>query len=206
VEIAEPVTLLTDVLLAAVAVFLGLRLLRETSSLPARLFASSFFALAAAAFLGGLVHGFSPRFSPSLHAQVWLATYAFAGLANLCLLAGAIVAWTPRVYQRPLLGLAGFRLGVYLFLIASSAREFKYVAYDFSGTLVAVALLALFGRSARPAPVEPALAGVAISLLGAGVQVLGLKAAEHFNHNDAFHVLEILAVHAFYRAARRFDA
>ena len=54
--------------------------------------------------------------------------------------------------------------------------------------------------------VGPALAGVAISLLAAGVQVLGLKAAEHFNHNDAFHVLETVAVCAFYRAARRFDA
>ncbi len=79
-----------------------------------------------AAAIGGTLHGFGPRWSEAQRAAAWLATYAVIGLANLLLVAGAVLVWAPRLYQRSLLGLLGFRLGVYAILL-SSYRDFSYV-------------------------------------------------------------------------------
>lgn len=157
-----------------------------------------------AAAIGGTLHGFGPRWSEAQRAAAWLATYAVIGLANLLLVAGAVLAWAPRLYQRSLLGLLGFRLGVYAILLASY-RDFRYVIYDFIGTLIALAALALLGRASRPAPVPMTLLGVAVSLAGALVQSSGIDLHPHFNHNDLFHVIEIGGLYCFYRAGRSFQ-
>jgi hypothetical protein len=203
VEIAEPTTTLTDYLLALAAWTWGALLLRQRV-LPARLFGLAFFATGLAAAIGGSAHGFGPGWSGSARAAAWLATYGVVGLANLLLLAGAVLAWAPRLYQLTLLGLLGFRLGVYAILLASH-REFRYVIYDFIGTLVALGALALLGRGARPAPVPPTLAGILVSFAGALVQSSGFALHPHFNHNDLFHVIEIAGLYCFYRAGRSFQ-
>jgi len=202
VEIAEPTTTLTDYLLALTGGVLGTLLLRERAA-PARLFGLALLAVGLAAAIGGSSHGFGPRWSEVQRNAAWLATYGVIGLANLLLLAGAILAWAPRVYQRPLLGLSGFRLGVYAMLLTSQ-REFRYVVYDFIGTLVALGALALLGRASRPAPVPVMLVGIATSFAGALVQNSGVGLHQHFNHNDLFHVIQIGGLYCFYRAGRLF--
>lgn len=202
-EIAEPTTTLTDYLLALAGSTWGALLLRERAT-PARLFGLAFLATAVAAAIGGTSHGFGPGWSQGSRDAAWLASYGVIGLANLLLLAGAVLAWAPRLYQLPLLGLLGFRLGVYAILLASH-REFRYVIYDFIGTLVALGALALLGRATRPAPVPMTLAGIAVSFAGALVQSSGLALHAHFDHNDLFHVIEIVGLYCLYRAGRSFQ-
>lgn len=198
--IAEPTTTLTDYALALAAFGWGVVLLRERAT-PARLFGLAFVATGLAATLGGSLHGFGPRWSEAARAGVWLATYAAIGAANLSLLAGAVVAWAPGAYQVSLLGLAGFRLGVYLILLGSH-QEFRYVVYDFAGTLIALLALALLGCARHPAAVRMTLAGLAVSFLGALVQRSGVRLHEHLNHNDLFHLIQIAGLYCFYRAGR----
>lgn len=202
-DIAEPTTTLTDYLLALAGWTWGGLLLRERTT-PARLFGLAFVASGVAAAIGGSLHGFGPRWSEAQRAHAWLATYGAIGLANLLLVAGAVLAWAPRLYHVPLLGLLGFRLGVYAILLASH-REFRYVVYDFAGTLLALAALALLGRASRPAPVPMVLLGVAVSFAGACVQHFRLAPHPLFNHNDLFHVIEIGGLYCFYRAGRSFQ-
>src|SRR5262245_35446307 len=197
---AEPATTLTDYLLAAAAWTWGLLLLRARSDV-ARLMGLAFMATGIAAAVGGSLHGFGPRWSEPARARAWLATYAAIGLANLFLLAAAIRAFAPRAYRLPLLGLAGFRLGVYLILLASH-RDFRYVVYDLGGTLLALVVLALLGRSESEAASRWVLIGVAVTFGGALVQLGDLRLHEHFNHNDLFHLIQIGGLFAFYRAAR----
>ncbi len=203
-EIAEPTTTLTDYLLALAGFGWGALLLRE-SAIPSRLFGLALLATGCAAALGGTYHGFRPRWTAELGAAVWLATYASIGLGNLLLLAGAILAWAPGLYQVSLLGLAGFRLGVYLILLASQ-RDLGPVVYDVAGTLAALAALAVLGRGVRPAPVPMTLLAVCVSLLGGILHQSGLRLHEHFNHNDLFHMVQIAALYCFYRAGKRFGA
>lgn len=202
-EIAEPVTTLTDYLVALAGVGFGLLLLRERPG-PARLFGLMFLATALAAAIGGSSHGFGPRWTEAQRDLAWLLTYGLLGLANLLILAGAVLAWAPRLYQVPLLGLLGFRLGVYAILLASH-RDFRYVIYDFVATLVALAALALLGRARQPAPVAATLLGVAVSFAGALLQNARIGLHEQFNHNDLFHVVEIAGMFCFYRAGRSFQ-
>ncbi|HET7292666.1 MAG TPA: hypothetical protein VFM88_09585 [Vicinamibacteria bacterium] len=196
---AEPATTLTDYLLALAAWGWGLRLVRTRHD-AARLMGLAFLATGLAAAVGGSLHGFGPRWSDAERAAAWLATYAAIGLANLLLLGAAIRAFAPRAYELPLLGLCGFRFGVYLILLASH-REFRYVVYDLGGTLLALVVLALLGRSTRAGAAAPwVLTGVAITFAGALVQRTGVRFHEHFNHNDLFHLVQVAGLFAFYRA------
>ncbi len=202
VEIAEPSTVLTDYLLALVAFAWGGLLLRE-KPMPARLFGIALLATGCAATVGGTYHGFRPGWSEELRAAAWTLTYVMVGIGNLLLLAGAILAWAPRPYRMPLLGLAGFRLGVFVILLASH-RDFRHVVYDVAGTLAGLTLLALLGRALQPVPVPMTLAAVGVTLAGGLLNQAGLRLHEHFNHNDVFHVVQVGALWCFYRAAKRF--
>ena len=201
--LAEPTTTLTDFLLAGAAWWWGARLL--CSGGAARLMGVAFAATGVGAALGGCLHGFGPGWTEGARALVWLATYAAIGLANLFLLAAAVRAFAPRLFQLPLLGLAGFRCGAYLILLASH-RDFRYVVYDLVGTLVALVVLASLGRSARSAATRWTFVAVGITLAGALVQRSGLRFHEHFNHNDLFHLIQIGGLYAFYRAGGEMDA
>ncbi len=197
---AEPTTTLTDYLLAAAAWTWGALLLRTRHD-AARLMGCAFVATGLAATLGGSLHGFGPRWAGAVRAVAWLATYAAIGLANLFLLAAAVRAFAPRAYQLPLLGLAGFRFGVYLILLASH-RDFRYAVYDLVGTLLALVVLAMLGRASRGESARWVLVAVAITFVGALVQRSGLSLHEHFNHNDLFHLVQVGGLYAFHRAGR----
>ncbi|MND00634.1 hypothetical protein D3C83_193220 [compost metagenome] len=47
------------------------------------------------------------------------------------------------------------------------------------------------------------LAGVASSVAAALVQASGFALHEHFNHNDLYHLIQVGAMFALYRGARR---
>jgi len=199
VPFAEPTTTLTDYLLAVAAWAWGALLIREPGA--ARLMGVAFAATGLAAALGGSLHGFGPGWSETARLSAWLATYAAVGLANLFLLAAAVRAFAPRAYQLPLLGLAGFRFGVYLILLASY-RDFRYVIYDLMGTLLALVVLSSLGRPPLRTASRWAYLGVGITFAGALVQRSGVRLHAQFNHNDLFHVIQIGGLFAFYRAGK----
>ena len=49
----------------------------------------------------------------------------------------------------------------------------------------------------------PILAGVAVSLIAAGIQAGRLALHPHFNHNDLYHVVQIAAMLLYYAGAKR---
>ena len=69
-------------------------------------------------------------------------------------------------------------------------------------SLFLVAALHL-GSAARDRASRWILAGVAVSVLAAGVQASGFAPHRHFNHNDLYHVIQIAAMILFYAGAKR---
>jgi len=196
-------TVLTDYGLAAVAGALGARLSDRSGGHAARrLWAASFLAVAAAAVVGGTSHGLAPRLDQAALAALWRLTYGLVGLGNFLILAGAAVA-AARVPARDwLIGAAALRFTVsFAFLVLHP--DFRYVVYDYAGTLVGLLVLAAWlARRGRPG--APAIvAGVAVSLAGALVQRSGLAPTPAFNHNDLFHVIQAAGLYLYYRAGRR---
>ena len=201
--IAEPMTVLTDYGLAAVAGALGAILWKRAEHQGSRrLWAASFLAVAGAAAAGGTWHGFAPRMDAAAATALWRLTYGLVGLGNFLILAGAVVA-AARVPARDwLIGAAALRFTVSFALLVLHP-DFRYVVYDYAGTLVGLLVLAAWlARRGRPG--APAIvAGVAASRAGAAVQRLGLAPSAAFNHNDLFHVIQAVGLYLYGLAGRR---
>lgn len=201
--VAEPVTVLTDYILAVTGCLLGIRLRRLADGHESRrLLAAALLFTGVSALVGGTSHGLGSRLDPWAHAGFWLVTYYALGLANLALIAAAARAFLrPRL--RPwLLTVLWLRLVLYAALLAQR-RELRHVVYD---SVVSAAIVLALGALAwtRHDPSAPWLvAGVAVSMAGASAQAFRLALHPLFNHNDLFHVVETLGLVLFYEAGRR---
>ena len=202
--IAEPMTLLTDYLLAGVTGWLGWLLFRAREGQAARSWwALAFAGLALAAVLGGTHHGFAPHLSESALFLLWKATLLAVGMASFAMLAGSTIAATSGRLRGALLALATAKLAVYTGWMVFH-DEFIYVIADTGISMVAIAVL--HGGSALRSGDRASLwvlGGVGVSVLAAGVQASGFTLHRHFNHNDLYHVVQIAAMALFYIGGRR---
>ncbi|HUP49516.1 MAG TPA: hypothetical protein VNA04_12075 [Thermoanaerobaculia bacterium] len=175
----EPMTVATDSLLALAAALFGVRLWRAGPLA----WALAFFATAAAAVLGGTYHGtaWQPLWKPTVYA---------VGVASLFLLAGL---------GRPfaIFGIAKFFLyGLWM----AVHDDFVYVIADYGLTLLVVGGHALVTWGRRRASFAPWLLGsIAVSLVAAAVQQSGFALHRHFNHNDLYHLIQIVALWLLHR-------
>ena len=174
-------TVLTDYALAGVSAWLGFRLLGSS-----RFWALAFFALELAALLGGTWHGF---FKSDL---LWKATTLSVGVASFGMIVGSALATTTGVARRFLVGFAALKLLAYTVWMLGH-DDFIWVIADTASALLIVGLLHLWRRNGWM------LAGVAVSILAGMAQASGLALHEHFNHNDLYHVIQIIAMFLFYR-------
>ena len=195
-------TLATDYVLAGLGAYWGLRLLRAEKR-AARLWGCAFLAMAAGAFFGGTAHGFVAWFDEGQRELVWTATTYSIGLASFFLLAATGAGALPCGAARVLMALASVKLAVYLWWMASH-DEFIYVIYDYGPSMLVVLAGHLWAwRARRFEWAKWIAAGVAVSFVGAGVQMSGFALHEHFNHNDLYHVIQMVALVMFYRGASR---
>ncbi len=201
--LAEPMTLLTDYLLAGVTGWLGWRLFRARAGQAARAsWALAFAGLALAAVLGGSHHGFAPHLSESTLFLLWKATVLAVGMASFAMLAGSTVATTAGGPRKVLLALAMAKLAAYTGWMLFH-DEFIYVIVDTGLTMLVIA--ALHGTSALRNADRASLwvlGGVGVSVLAAGVQASGFSLHRHFNHNDLYHVIQIAAMALYYLGGR----
>jgi hypothetical protein len=170
----EPMTVFTDYLLAMAAGWFGYRLWRAQK----RLWAFAFFFTAAASILGGTYHGLA-------YEPLWKPTVYAVGLASLFLLAGL---------GRPFMVFGLLKFAVYAVWMATH-DDFKYVIYDYGTTLMIVGVVGLFKRSWW------IVGSVAVSVLAAAVQQSGLALHRHFNHNDLYHLIQIVALWMLMKSA-----
>jgi hypothetical protein len=91
------------------------------------------------------------------------------------------------------------KLAVYVWSISTSDR-FTLVIADYGAALIAVLLAAWI---VAPSGLTPAAwwitAAVAVALVAAVIQYAHLAPHEHFNHNDLFHVVQMVAIYLLYR-------
>lgn len=199
--LSEPTTLVSDWVLAAVAVALGVRLYRAGAGQGGRarrLWAAAFLAGAAAALAGGAVHGFAAQLTPLVHDVLWKTVLVGIGLAGSLILAGAVLATLTGRWRTAFLAGAAGQLAVSLALVSRSNDVRIAVA---NGALTILGLLALAPLTASHHPRRLGWTLLALGLMAAAlvVQRSGL-AAGIVNHNDICHVLQTAALWPFYRA------
>ena len=203
-SLSEPATLLTDYLLAAVAVALGVRLAREAAAGDdgRRLWAAAFLAGAVAALAGGTVHGFRASLPPTARAALWGTYLVGVGLAGGLLLFGLVMATLRGAWRRAGLALTAAKLAVYLVVVTRSGLTRDAVG-DATATILLVLVLAVAAARRDPRLIGWMLLGLGIAGVGLVVQAAGLAPHLRFNHNDTCHVLLAASLLPFYRAGLR---
>ena len=190
----EPMTMITDYVLAAVTGFFCYLILNNFQQQKSKiLWATAFAALAVAAFLGGTHHGFAVE-------ALWKPTVLVAGVASFGMLAGSACATTGGIVRKLILAIAAAKLLAYWAWLLRDDR-FIVVVVDTASAMLAVAVLhALFFRNDFSKWI---LGGVALSLVAAGVQASGFALHRHFNHNDLYHVIQIAAMFFYFRGVAK---
>lgn len=174
-SVAEPMTLATDLMLTVAAAVFAMRLWRVH-----RMWALAFLFTAAGSFFGGVHHGFAPHLAPIGSLLLWKATVFSIGLASFFLLAGS---------HRRLALFAIAKLVVYMTWMTMH-NQFTYVILDYGLTLLIVGIVV---------HTRWVIASIVLSVIGAIVQQSGFALHEHFNHNDLYHVIQLVALWLLYR-------
>lgn len=200
-NIHEPGTLISDLLLAAVSATLATRLGRATGrdNTPARGWVWTLALAAGSSALGGLSHGFGPELARSAEALLWRATLWALNLA------AAAMAWSLVDELMETAGRRWWRAAVVakatVFVGLTALRpQFVVAIVDYGTAMLAwLVASAVCGRVWR----GWFAAGVTVSIVAAVVQQAGPDLAVHFNHNDLYHVVQMAALWLLYRGARQ---
>jgi hypothetical protein len=201
VRITEPATMVTDFLIAAMCVVFAFSLERGSVSVASArgLWALSFACTAIAAVTGGIVHGLALHLAPTVKDRLWKATQYMLGLTGLAMLAAAVTAFVPAPAARWLIVASVAKFALYAWSVCRR-DEYAVVVVDYGVSMIAVAALATAGWARGNAPAAPWLvAGVAVSGAAAAVQLKRVAPHPRFNHNDLYHVIQVVALYLFYR-------
>jgi hypothetical protein len=200
--ISEPVTLVTDYLLAILTLFLAWRLHARADGQRSRIaWALAFLALGTGAALGGTWHGFA-LIDASLRVIVWKATVLAIGIASAAMIFGS--AWSmarPRLRR----GLAGFAVAAFALYAGWMLFHdaYVFVVVDTAVAMAIVAALHAFPPAAWRSPGSRwMVAAVGLSAIAAAAQASRWAPHPNFNHNDLYHVLQMGAMALFYAGAR----
>jgi hypothetical protein len=196
----EPATFATDMLLAGWGGWLASRLREDRPAV--HWWRRAFLLTSAAALFGGVYHGFRPEMPPAVAVVLWRTTLLPIVATSLCLLQAGITAcctgerigfWQRLAWAKAAV-FAGWTLINPVFLSAIA---------DYGSAMLLLLSLELHAWRHRRVPhAKPIVAGIVISVLAALVQQARWSPHPHFNHNDLYHVIQALALGAFFRGAR----
>lgn len=197
----EPMTVLTDVLLAAAAVFGGVKIYGVSAAPVHFCFALSFFLIALGALAGATIH--SIRHTPlvSWVPLLWRITGIAVGTSVTAMLAATFYHILPADYADLLRWTV---LGLSIIYAAWIWRDYRFrnvvVFYSICMAFVLGAMALSYVSTGSPGAKLIAV-GILISFGAAAVQRSGFKLARHFNHNDIYHVIQLIGLYFFYRGA-----
>jgi len=197
----EPMTVLTDILLAAAAVYGGVQIY-SVSATPVHLFFSlSFFLIALGTLTGATIHAIRHTSLGSWVPLLWRITGIAVGTSVSAMLAATCYHTLPAEYADILRWTV---LGLSIIYAGYIWRDYRFrnviVFYSISMALVLGAMGLNYVATGSPGAKFIAV-GVLISFGAAAVQRSGFKLARHFNHNDIYHVIQLIGLYFFYRGA-----
>ena len=207
--IAEPMTTFTDYLITVFATVFAIRLMKRfgASGHPAhRLWSLAFLFIGLAALLGGTSHGFVGYLADPALRMIWKGTVYSVGLSMIFAVAGSIEgSGLEPLHRKVLHGLNLVAFAMYAIWMTSHS-DFMYVIAYYVPAMSSVALIQLWAYYRSKLPAAPWLVGgVVVTLLGAVIQQSGFSLHRHFNHNDIYHVVQIVGLWLLYRGVILFQ-
>jgi len=198
--IAEPMTAFTDLLLCLLSLGFGIRL-RGGTSRARSLWSLAFLASSLGSLTGGTYHAFQPSLSPLLLTILWKITAAVLAAAGLLLFCGTTQALVPQRIARLLTIVASLLFVIYLAWMTTH-DEFIYIIVFYGTMMIATLVICIVRYRIAPRACALIISGIAIAALAAAVQASHIDPFVHFNHNDVYHVIQMISLYVLYRGAR----
>jgi len=195
-------TVATNVVLGAVAFVLAARLAYHSAFegvAAGGCLAGALLATAFAAMLGAVAHGTDPVAEPALRARFWRGALYTTGLIGVATIAAVAFFAAKGTVRTAILVFAALKLVVYLVAVVRRP-EFRVAAADYGLALAILLAGAAFAAVRWRSPgMTWLIGGVLVSFVAALVQARRLGFHRHFNHNDLYHVIQMVALYAVYR-------
>jgi len=195
-------TVLTNVVLAGLAFVLAVRLGYGAAAdgvASGSVLALGFLATALAAMLAATSHGLDPHADADLRTRCWRGALYVSGLVGASCIAAVAFFAARGVTRKAILVFAGFKFLV--FVVSLTRRpELRVAAADFGGGLAVLLAAAVYAWVSWGSPASVwIVAGVLVSVVGGVQQARRVGLHRHFNHNDVFHVIQMVALYLVYR-------
>jgi Family of unknown function (DUF6962) len=198
----EPTTVLTNLALSGVAFVLGVRLAYAAMGAgvaSSGAMAAGLLSAAVAAVLGAAAHGIDPRVDRAQRERAWRAALYATGLTGAASVASVAFFTARGAVRATILAFAAVKFLGYLVRVARRP-DFRVAAMDYGGALAVLLVGAAYALVRWRAPGTTWLiGGVLVSLVAGLVQVRRVALHRHFNHNDLYHLIQIVALYMFYR-------
>ncbi len=207
VKIAEPTTAITDYILGILTAYWGIRLLQQ-QVLATTFWGIGFLSLTIASVLGGTAHGFRPVLSKAIHAVIWRTTLATIGITSATMVIGLTLVRMTGILKMIIIVTTSFLLIGYLILI-SFKDEFIYAIIGYVPSILFVLVvetITIFVNDRDPERTSAIwnLIAVGLSAVSTTVQAKKIGISKNFNHNDLFHLIQMLGMYCFFRAGMLF--
>ena len=181
-------TVVTDAILAVESLVLGVLLWKVRGRSQCTLFWSlTMFSLTATALFGAIAHSFPP--SSEVQAPIWLLTVLCVPLIALCM----GLALLDFVKLEQLKGIVWIKFLIFI-IIAVVKRDFFYGIIDY-GSVTLIWIVASIRN-------KTLFIGVILTVVAAAIQQLRVGISASFNHNDLYHVVQMLALFFVYSGVR----
>lgn len=200
--ITEPMTVLTNVVLGLFAIGLSARLgypAAAEGKRAALALAGGLMATSVSAFFGAVSHGTDPRTDADVRRRFWRLALFMTGVVGAATVVSVGFFAARGALRNAILIFAGLTLVAYWVVVARRA-EFRVAAANYSGALAVLLVAAVYVGIRFHSPAAPWLAAAVLVSLAAGViQARRVGVNRHFNHNDVFHVVQMVALYLYYR-------
>ena len=196
----ELTTAVTDLLLAAVAVYAIVTVLRtrraQSVKQRAAVWAIAFGFIAVAALLGFFAHGFV--LTEEAEYYLWQPLYLSLGLAMSFFAIGVIIDLVDRPVPAPLVGaFIATGVGFYALTLFLPGGFLIFIVYEAGLLIFALVSYAILFARRRARYAGWMLAGIGVSIAAAAIQASGIVSFRliwEFDHNGVFHLVQIVGV------------
>ena len=195
----EPTTAITDYIIFLLGVFFGLATLAIQDSQFHQLWGLAFYSIGIGGFLGGTSHGFGPKLKEVYRKILWRFTLVFIAVTGLLITMSAALFFVTEKGENALYIITGVLLLTYFQRIRK--KDSFRSAVTFYMPLMGISLVG-FAMAFYFQNMTGALSitvGLLVCVAGTVVQVMKISVHEKFNHNDLFHVIQMLGMFFMYR-------
>ncbi|MBL7014227.1 MAG: hypothetical protein ISR83_07380 [Candidatus Marinimicrobia bacterium] len=201
-NIHEPTTTITDLILALLGFGFGVSLLYVYSEYHFDFhfyWGLGFVVSGFGAILGAISHGFGPNLATRMAQIVWKATVFLVGASGWLFSIGASIFFLPPFLYDWARWILIISWVVYTLWLLRDDRFIIVIVY-YLPLMIFIMTGMFYHFIVMNSTGSFAVAvGILVSLGGAGIQASGFSIHKHFNHNDLFHVIQMLGYLLMYQ-------